>query len=557
MPYGGLTTKIMETNSKPEEKSEQKPERSFKEQRIREITLIYYSRPDVRKALLEFSKNRECIPRYFEGFGKRPDAFQYDSDILEHVRNGATSFHCSEELWKDPLEISTEMNRKEFDESRIGWDLLLDVDSKYLEFSKIYARLVIEALKFHGINNMGVKFSGSKGFHIIIPWKAFPKETYSQKTKDMFPEWPRIICQYLAELIKPKLEEEILEKQSINELADKTGIDKDRLNTIECKSCNRPATKKYLITWLCPFCKNEIVTIEGMYNNRRKSKCPDCREDLTEKSKKEIYTCEYCNVNSEKNPEYFWAERKGGLLADKLMNDEKIHRSERYIDADLVLVAPRHLFRMPYSLHEKTALASIVIDKNKIKDFQIKDAKPFKITIQDFYPKAKENEAKELLLQALDWYEQKEKQEKILEEKKYRDMPNKEHNKSKEPYKKVIIPNPTDSIFPPCIKLVLAGIKQDGRKRALFILINFFNSLGLTDQELEKRIYEWNDKNTMPLKKGYIQSQLNWFRRNQAMMPQNCSNPIYKDLGICKPDEICRIIKNPVNYSFKVYFRRK
>ena len=75
---------------------------SFKEQRIREITLAYYSILEVKKAIFKFAENRECIPRYFEGFGKRPDTFQYESDITEQVRKGATSFHCSEELWKDP-----------------------------------------------------------------------------------------------------------------------------------------------------------------------------------------------------------------------------------------------------------------------------------------------------------------------------------------------------------------------------------------------------------------------------------------------------------------------
>ena len=82
-------------NEKPEKQAEDsKPEISVNEKRIREITLAYYSMPEIRKAMYEFSKNRECIPRYFEGFGKRPDNFQYETDILEQVRKGATSFHC-------------------------------------------------------------------------------------------------------------------------------------------------------------------------------------------------------------------------------------------------------------------------------------------------------------------------------------------------------------------------------------------------------------------------------------------------------------------------------
>ncbi len=542
----------METNSNNEnqEKSEnnKKEEISLNEKRIREITMAYYSRPDIRKAIFEFSKNRECIPRYFEGFGKRPDNFQYDADILESVRRGATSFHCSEELWSDPLEISTDMSREELEEIKIGWDLLLDIDSPYLEYSKIYADLLIDALKLHGIENIGVKFSGSKGLHIIVPWKAFPTDIYGQKTKNMFPEWPRVICEYLAEIIQPKLIEKILKDDSLKQIAEKTGKLEEDLIIKECSKCRRPASKKFLITWFCEYCKKEFTNIEGTYNNRKKSKCPDCRKELFEKSKKEIYVCEFCNINSQKQPELF--EEKERFATEKL------------IDADLILVAPRHLFRMPYSLHEKTSLSSIVIDNNKIKDFQIKDAKPFSMKIKNYYPIAKENEAKNLLLQALDWKEQKEKKEKSLKESKLSNFSDSEQDSpsiKQQPgsYKQIPIPNPDENILPPCIKILMNGVKQDGRKRALFLLINFFKSLGVTDEGIEKRIEEWNQKNYQPLKKGYIQSQLIWYKRNPARLPPNCDKLNYKELNICKPDELCRRIKNPVNYAYKKYFNKK
>ena len=85
----------------------------------------------------------------------------------------------------------------------------------------------------------------------------------------------------------------------------------------------------------------------------------------------------------------------------------------------------------------------------------------------------------------------------------------------------------------------------------LFILINFFKSLGVSEAELEKRINEWNEKNSQPLKKGYIQSQLTWYKKNGSRMPPNCDKPNYKDLAICKPDELCKPIKNPINYAVK------
>ena len=278
---------------------------SHKEQRIKKITSLYYSRPEIQKAIFEFSKNREICPRYFDGFGKRPDVFQYTGDMFELVKKGATSFHCSEEIWQDPLNIVTGMDEQQANELRTGWDLIIDIDSKYIDYSKISAEVIINILKFHGVKNIGIKFSGSKGFHIIIPWKSFPKEINEIKTSTMFPEYPRIIVQYIMEKTKDQLIEKISDLERPN---------------------------KYVKDFQAP---------------------------------KEVMP-------------------------------------------DLVLVSPRHLFRMPYSLHEKTALASVVLDSDKILEFQPKDADPMKIKIKNFMPDSEEGEASELLMQALDWAKQNE-----------------------------------------------------------------------------------------------------------------------------------------------------
>ncbi|MEK6831123.1 MAG: hypothetical protein AABX77_03785, partial [Nanoarchaeota archaeon] len=372
----------------------------------------------------------------------------------------------------------------------------------------------------------------------------FPDEVYGQKTKDMFPEWPRIISQYLAEVIKPKLIEKIFEEQSLKELAERTGKQESELIIDECVSCGREAKRKYRITWICNNCRNIEVL---RYDNSRIPKCPNenCRKPLIEKSRIEILFCEYCNFNSNDNPEIFRKSKE---------------KTEILIEADLILVSSRHLFRMPYSLHEKTALSSIVIDKNDIENFQIMDAKPFKVKVKNFYPVPRQEEAKELLLQALDWHEQKQIQETIIKEKKdsISHKSNMRFDNAKpvgnyKDYKKITIPAPSEDILPPQIKIILKGIKQDGRKRALMILISFFKSLGVSDNDIEKRIFEWNEKNYKPIKKGYILSQLNWYKKNERL-PPNFDNPIYKDIGVDKPDKLAMETKNPVSYAVKKYF---
>jgi len=428
--------------------SDEKPkEKSFKEQRVRKIIHLYYSRPEVQKAIFDFSKNREVVPRYFEGFGKRPDSIQYKNDIFELVKKGATSFHCSEELWQDPLKIVTGMNEKQFNELREGWDLLIDIDSKYIDYSKISAEIIIKMLKFHGIKNLGIKFSGSKGFHILIPWKAFPKVINDVKTSDMFPEWPRIITKYIIHAIKNELIEKVTDLE-------------------------RPS--KYVKDFQAP---------------------------------KEVMP-------------------------------------------DLVLVSSRHLFRMPYSLHEKTALSSIVLNPEKIKNFQLSDADPLKLTkekIIEFMPDSQENEAKELLTQALDWYEEFNQTTGTYEES--------ERKQKTSDFKPIKLSNLSDQNFPPCIKKILGGI-QDGKKRAVFVLINLFRSVGMEKDELEKRVYDWNKKNEVPLKEGYIKSQISWAYRNQRkpIMPPNCKE-FYQGIGVCMPDDFCKLIKNPVNYVIKKNFQ--
>ena len=71
--------------------------------------------------------------------------------------------------------------------------------------------------------------------------------------------------------------------------------------------------------------------------------------------------------------------------------------------------------------------------------------------------------------------------------------------------------------------------------------------------ELEKRIYDWNKKNEVGLKEGYIKSQLSWSYKKKPVMPPNCKE-FYQGIGVCEPDSFCGRIKNPVGYTIKKNF---
>ena len=509
-------------------------EKSERENRIRAITKLYYSNPKVQECLVEFAKNREVVPRYFENFGKRPDSLIYSSDISSLVKKGATSFHASEELWEDPLKLSSDMSIEELNALRLSWDLLIDIDSPYLDLSKIAAKLILEELELHGVSNYGLKYSGSKGFHIIVSGKAFPKEYDGKLMKESFPEWPRAITEYLFWKIRKKYNVEAGKIMSFSK------VEKERVEKAECLKCGREAKKGNLMRFKCSVCGMTLDKREEK-GSRKKIKClnKDCPGFLEFLEKVDYFYCEYCKdsenpkipMNSYKNPENF-----------EILQGED---AGRYGKLDLVLVAPRHLFRMPYSLHEKTSLASVVLLKEEIDKFSPRDADPLRVSIRKFLPDCLEGEAKKLLVAALAWKKTRQEQEKVVEVQSFA----KKINITNEGALK----NIKEEDYPEAIKKLLMGL-SDGKKRGLFILITFLRALGKSPEEITARVYEWNKKNNPPLKEGYIKSQLQWhFKQKKKILPPNYENEsFYYDLGLIekKPNaknplsDVLRNIKN-------------
>jgi len=417
------------------------------------------------------------------------------------------------------------MTEKEYDQLRIGWDLLIDIDCKWFDFAKKAAEIIIKTFERLGIENVGIKFSGSKGFHIIVPWKAFPKEINGINTSDFFPELARNLIEYLREYSQKIFRDELSEdfESEFKNAEIKKGI--------KCKICDEIVSVYEQIELYCSFCKiGETRKIEKG-SSEKTYKCPECNRELEQKVPKEIYECHKCNIDSLKEPKNFTQTEETDLF--DLMG------------LDLILVSPRHLFRTPYSLHEKTALASVVLTKEELKNFELKDADPMKVKIRDFMPDSVEDEAKEFVMQTLDWIKNKEikgsKKEKTTG--KYAE------------FKPIKLKDLSDDDFSESIKKILKGLR-DGKKRGLFVLINLFRSIGMEKQDLEKKIYDWNKRNEVPLKEGYIRAQLTWSYRRKPIMPPNFNSDYYKGIGIIPLREEIKL-KNPVNYVIRKNLSKK
>lgn len=522
--------------NKADAKNKQK---SVKEERIRKITKIYYSNPRIQKALLDFASGREVVPRYYEGFGKRPDTLQYPSDVMSLVNKGATSFHASEELWKDPLKINSDMSREEVNELRSGWDLLIDIDSPFLDFSKIALKLLIKELESYGIKNYGIKYSGSKGFHLIVSGVAFPEEFNGSLRKNMFPEWPRAICGFLMKKIKPDFNKLTHEISNINALEMRTNRGKKELIETRCPKCGRPVTEDILVTLKCDYCSNEIKQKKSLLKRKRVLRCINCPGVMKIVNEEEFFECPNCKTSNiskikedhTKNIKYT-PEGKNEEISDMDIGLQE-HLTGGF---DLVLVAPRHLFRMPYSLHEKTALASVVLKKEEIDEFNPGDINPLNIKIREFFPKNEKREGEKLLTDALLWKSNQDAENENLQKIKIA---------GKKVYENIDIKGVSEDIFPNTIKKLLKGKLSDGRKRGLFVLMTFLRSTGFSPEYINEKIREWNKKNEPPLKEGYIKSQIDWhLKQKRKILPPNYENEsFYKDIGLfqIKPDA-----KNPL-----------
>lgn len=421
------------------------------------VCLRFYKRKDIQDAIISHAQNKEIGMRYNDSFGKRPDILTYPKDILELSLRGVTSFHASEELWFNPLELESSKSKKDLDQLRSGWDLVLDIDCKFVDYSKIAAKVIIQFLKYCEVKDISIKFSGNKGFHIGVPFEAFPKKVGEIETKDLFPDAAKRIAYYIKENIKDELAKRILEfeENSFAKVKEKVGLQDE-----------------------------EVIRYESN--------------------------------------EY--GDKIARLNVDK------------FLEIDTVLISSRHLYRMPYSLHEKSGLVSLPIDPENVMQFEKEMAKPDSILAPMFIfldRNVKGESARQLLVQALDF------EVKITEERE----------KEKKEYDELKLTSPIkEDFFPPCMKLLSQGI-GDGKKRGVFILMNYLGKIGWSKEEIEAYLKKWNAVNSEPLREVYIKGQLHGFKAGDKL-PPNCNNDAYyKGIGICRPDSFCSRIKNPVNYT--------
>jgi hypothetical protein len=492
-------------------------------------TIKFYLREDIQKAIILNARGRELAVKYGDkGFGKRPDLVSYPTEIANFTKQGVTSFHVSEERWSDPLLLKPGMDKKKLNELRSGWDLVIDIDSLDWEISKISTHVIVKALQELGFKSVSTKFSGNKGFHIGVPYEAFPQKIENYETKNLFPEFPKKIALYLVDYIREKyitVENNKIEffngfKLDYNELL-KTKP-KEELTFTRCRECKKEVKleeQKTEVIFVCPFCEFRKVF----------------------EKEQDFLICEKCNKMMQK---FVDKARNSFVCSCGSTEYETKFNPLSIIEIDTLLISSRHMYRCSYSFNEKSGLVGIPIKNDEILNFDKESAKPKNVKVSEVVfldsKNANAQEGYDLFLKILDYKKKETGKNKFQREKKYEDY---------EDIKNAI---PID-LFPPCIVNILNGL-EDGKKRAMFALHNFLISVGWNPEQIKELFMEWNAKNTEPLKDNFILSHLR-YHKNRRIMPPNCDNlNYYKGLQVCKPDGVCKNIKNPVNYSKKKVF---
>jgi DNA primase large subunit len=192
------------------------------------------------------------------------------------------------------------------------------------------------------------------------------------------------------------------------------------------------------------------------------------------------------------------------------------------------------------------------VPAKKLLEFDRSWAVAERVTVDvDFLPrkKAGRGEASKLLVQAFDFHLPQQEEKPRLRQQEDFAIP---------------LASVPEQYFPPCIQNISKGL-QDGKKRAVFVLINFLSSLGWNHEQVEAYLKEWNNRNPEPLREQYFVGQLRYHQQSRKQaLPPNCANKAYMaGMGVCSPDSFCGAntvpgaeafsprIKNPVNYALR------
>ncbi|MEM3891816.1 MAG: DNA primase noncatalytic subunit PriX [Nitrososphaerales archaeon] len=156
----------------------------------------YYQRPEVLEALACQCRSREVFLKGVGYVSSRPLKAEGLSELAallkQHMFAEPYGVFASIERFENPLEYA----------SRIGWDFCIDFDADSLDQAKKCLLSTVGVLQVFGVSTYRVKYSGRRGFHLIIDGEAFNLFTQEGFVRS-YPQLPNYICEFIEASLKP------------------------------------------------------------------------------------------------------------------------------------------------------------------------------------------------------------------------------------------------------------------------------------------------------------------------------------------------------------------
>jgi hypothetical protein len=157
----------------------------------------YYSHQDILDALAFQCKNREVFLKGKNYVSHRPlkagNKDELDALIRKYNFKEPFGIFSSLELYDNPLNYG----------KRIGWDFAIDLDGDNFGNVKKCTMAVAGVLETFGIKAIKIKFSGRRGYHLIIDGGAFDIFESEDEFIKAYPNLPKLICKFIEASLKP------------------------------------------------------------------------------------------------------------------------------------------------------------------------------------------------------------------------------------------------------------------------------------------------------------------------------------------------------------------
>jgi hypothetical protein len=158
--------------------------------------MSYHFRDDILEALAFQCKQREVFLKSKDHVSHRPlkvdSEEELDAFINKYNFKEPFGILASLENYSNPLDYN----------SIIGWDFAIDLDGDNFDDVKKCIIAITGVLETFGIESFKIKFSGRRGFHLVINGDAFNVFKSKDEFLDAYPRLPKLICKFLESSLK-------------------------------------------------------------------------------------------------------------------------------------------------------------------------------------------------------------------------------------------------------------------------------------------------------------------------------------------------------------------